>query len=147
MVIQRQVNPPVRASVRDLRRLGGQSWRSHRERGIHVTITSEPLTMFLNLLATARSFSTSAVANFPKLKTHSGAKKRWRAIASGKFKRVCIPCPSATRSTKPSLSSQAHANHSHKNVSKRPARKNNLAQTTYSSQSQTATLKKLLPYA
>ncbi|KAF8558252.1 hypothetical protein OG21DRAFT_1433434 [Imleria badia] len=84
--------------------------------------------MFLNVLATARSFSTSAVANFPKLKSHSGAKKRWSAIASGKFKR-------------------AHANHSHKNVSKRPARKNNLAQTAYSSQSQTATLKKLLPYA
>ncbi|KAN0087640.1 hypothetical protein V8E55_006261 [Tylopilus felleus] len=83
---------------------------------------------FSNLFATARSFSTSAVSHFPKLKTHSGANKRWRAIASGKFKR-------------------AHANHSHKNVSKRPARKNNLAQTTYSSQSQTATLKKLLPYA
>ncbi|KAG9315706.1 hypothetical protein JVU11DRAFT_3353 [Chiua virens] len=89
--------------------------------------------MFSFLLSTARSFSTSAVANFPKLKTHSGAKKRWRAIASGKFKRhgMC----------------QAHANHSHKNVSKRPARKNNLAQTTYSSQSQTVTLKRLLPYA
>ncbi|KAI9573525.1 hypothetical protein HD554DRAFT_2012773 [Boletus coccyginus] len=84
--------------------------------------------MFLNLLSTARAFSTSAIANFPKLKTHSGAKKRWRAIASGKFKR-------------------AHANHSHKNVSKRPARKNNLAQTAYSSQSQTATLRRLLPYA
>ena len=36
-----------------------------------------------------RSFSTTAVAQFPKLKTHQGAKKRWRAIANGKFKRVC----------------------------------------------------------
>lgn len=45
------------------------------------------------LLSTVRSFSTSAIANFPKLKTHSGAKKRWRAIASGKFKRVGILFP------------------------------------------------------
>ncbi|KAH0832118.1 hypothetical protein J3R83DRAFT_13027, partial [Lanmaoa asiatica] len=99
------------------------------------------------LFSTARSFSTSAVANFPKLKTHSGAKKRWCAIASGKFKRVGISCPNVTRSTDQYLPCQAHANHSHKNVSKRPARKNNLAQTAYSSQSQTTTLKKLLPYA
>jgi hypothetical protein len=57
------------------------------------------LNMFLNLLATARLFSTSAIASFPKLKSHSGAKKRWRAIASGKFKRVRVSCPTTTRST------------------------------------------------
>ncbi|KIK99846.1 hypothetical protein PAXRUDRAFT_822297 [Paxillus rubicundulus Ve08.2h10] len=85
--------------------------------------------MFLvGLLSTSRTFSTSVIACFPKLKSHSGAKKRWRAIASGKFKR-------------------AHANHSHLNVTKRPGRKNNLAQTAYSKTTQTATLKKLLPYA
>ncbi|KAH7885209.1 hypothetical protein F5I97DRAFT_1811391 [Phlebopus sp. FC_14] len=77
---------------------------------------------------TARLFSTSCAVNFPKLKSHSGTKKRWRAIANGKFKR-------------------AHANHSHLNVSKRPGRKNELAQTAYSRGSQTPTLKKLLPYA
>ncbi|KIJ62649.1 hypothetical protein HYDPIDRAFT_93969 [Hydnomerulius pinastri MD-312] len=85
--------------------------------------------MFLaRLVSTARSFSTSAVASFPKLKSHSGTKKRWKAIASGKFKR-------------------AHANHSHLNMTKRPGRKNNLNQTAYSSPTQTAILKKLLPYA
>ncbi|KAF9221553.1 ribosomal protein L35 [Gyrodon lividus] len=82
---------------------------------------------FVGLVSTARSFSTSATACFPKLKSHSGAKKRWRVIASGKFKR-------------------AHANHSHLNVTKRPGRKNNLAQIAYSNATQTATLKKLLPY-
>lgn len=43
---------------------------------------------FPRVLATTRLFSTSAVAQFPKLKSHSGAKKRWRSIASGIFKRV-----------------------------------------------------------
>lgn len=36
------------------------------------------------------SFSTSAIVHFPKLKTHHGAKKRWKAISSGKFKRVRV---------------------------------------------------------
>lgn len=35
-----------------------------------------------------RLFSTSPVAQYPKLKSHSGAKKRWRSMASGVFKRV-----------------------------------------------------------
>ncbi|RPD62327.1 hypothetical protein L226DRAFT_335353 [Lentinus tigrinus ALCF2SS1-7] len=83
--------------------------------------------LFPRVLGTARLFSTSAAAQFPKLKSHSGAKKRWRSIASGIFKR-------------------AKAGHKHLNVNKSPARKNALAQTTYSHGSQTATLKKLLPY-
>ena len=44
--------------------------------------------LFPRVLETARLFSTSAAAQFPKLKSHSGAKKRWRSIASGIFKRV-----------------------------------------------------------
>jgi hypothetical protein len=55
------------------------------------------LTMFpLALLSTTRQrivllprlFSSSATLGYPKLKTHSGSKKRWRALASGVFKRV-----------------------------------------------------------
>ena len=44
----------------------------------------------LRIFGAIRSFSTTAVVQFPKLKTHQGAKKRWRAIANGKFKRVCF---------------------------------------------------------
>ncbi|OSD07266.1 hypothetical protein PYCCODRAFT_1463558 [Trametes coccinea BRFM310] len=79
------------------------------------------------ILTTARLFSTSAAAQFPKLKSHSGAKKRWRSIASGIFKR-------------------ARAGHKHLNVNKDSARKNYLSQTAYSHGSQTVRLKKLLPY-
>ena len=44
---------------------------------------------FSRVFSTARLFSTSAVAEAGyKLKSHSGAKKRWRSIASGVFKRV-----------------------------------------------------------
>ncbi|EJF63481.1 hypothetical protein BD309DRAFT_862232 [Dichomitus squalens] len=83
--------------------------------------------MLARVLGTARLFSTSAVAQFPKLKSHSGAKKRWRSIASGIFKR-------------------GKAGHKHLNVNKSPARKNALGQTAYSNPSQTSRLKKLLPY-
>ncbi|OSX59929.1 hypothetical protein POSPLADRAFT_1095945, partial [Postia placenta MAD-698-R-SB12] len=62
-----------------------------------------------------------------KLKSHQGAKKRWRSIASGIFKR-------------------GHAGHKHLNVNKSPARKNKLSQTALSHGSQTTRLKKLLPY-
>ena len=40
------------------------------------------------LVSAVRLFSTSPVAQYPKLKSHSGAKKRWRSMASGVFKRV-----------------------------------------------------------
>ncbi|KAH8114702.1 ribosomal protein L35 [Phellopilus nigrolimitatus] len=81
----------------------------------------------LGLFRAVRSFSTSAVSEFPKLKSHSGAKKRWRAIANGHFKR-------------------AQAGHSHLNVTKRPGRKNCLGRTAYSNSTQKAILKKALPY-
>ncbi|TFK52627.1 hypothetical protein OE88DRAFT_1657990 [Heliocybe sulcata] len=84
------------------------------------SIITRPLT------STARLFSSSAVQQ--KLKSHQGAKKRWKAIANGTFKR-------------------AHAGHKHLNVHKSPSRKNHLAQTAYSNKTQTAHLKKLLPYA
>ena len=47
--------------------------------------------LFTRVLGMTRLFSTSAAVQFPKLKSHSGAKKRWRSIASGIFKRVCVP--------------------------------------------------------
>ncbi|KII86780.1 hypothetical protein PLICRDRAFT_268747 [Plicaturopsis crispa FD-325 SS-3] len=76
-----------------------------------------------------RAFSTTPVSSFPKLKTHSGARKRWKAIASGVFKR-------------------AKAGHSHLNVVKRPGRKNRLAQTAYAEPGpQTKRLQRLMPYA
>ncbi|KAF8964410.1 hypothetical protein BDZ97DRAFT_1700532 [Flammula alnicola] len=77
-----------------------------------------------------RLFSTTSVAEAGyKMKSHSGAKKRWRSLASGSsFKR-------------------GKAGHSHMNVSKPPARKNRLSQTAYSTSTQTHKLKKLLlPY-
>ncbi|KAI9465597.1 hypothetical protein BJY52DRAFT_1245031 [Lactarius psammicola] len=80
------------------------------------------------VVASPRLFSTFVPLGYPKLKTHSGTKKRWRAIASGVFKR-------------------AHAGHSHLNVTKRPGRKNCLSLTAYSAPSQTAKLKKLMPYS
>ncbi|KAI0252445.1 hypothetical protein BJV78DRAFT_356858 [Lactifluus subvellereus] len=80
------------------------------------------------IVSSPRLFSSSATLGYPKLKTHSGSKKRWRALASGVFKR-------------------AHAGHSHLNVSKRPGRKNRLSLTAYSAPSQTAKLKKLMPYS
>ncbi|KIY64467.1 hypothetical protein CYLTODRAFT_380841, partial [Cylindrobasidium torrendii FP15055 ss-10] len=75
-------------------------------------------------------FSVSAIAEAGyKLKSHSGTKKRFKALASGKkFKR-------------------ANAGHIHLNVDKSPARKNRLAQTGYATQTQVKKLrKKLLPY-
>lgn len=42
------------------------------------------------LLRTGRAFSTSPSIWFPKLKTHSGTKKRWRSLPNGLFKRVCL---------------------------------------------------------
>ncbi|CAA7271319.1 unnamed protein product [Cyclocybe aegerita] len=77
-----------------------------------------------------RLFSTSSVAEAGyKMKSHSGAKKRWRSLASGSsFKR-------------------GKAGHSHLNVSKAPAQKNRLSTTAYSNAAQTHKLKKLLlPY-
>ncbi|KAI0087901.1 hypothetical protein BDY19DRAFT_892459 [Irpex rosettiformis] len=87
--------------------------------------------MFFTRLATAfsavRQFSTTAIAEYPKLKSHSGAKKRWRSLSTGKFKR-------------------AHAYHSHLNANKGSAQKHRLGKTAYSHDKQTVTLKKLLPY-
>ena len=101
---------------------------------------------FNRVLATTRLFSTSASAQFPKLKSHSGAKKRWRSIASGVFKRVCMHPANASQYLISTLVLQAKAGHKHLNVNKSPARKNALGQTAYSNASQTSQLKKLLPY-
>lgn len=47
-------------------------------------------TMFtLRSIVSTRLFSTSALLQYSyKLKSHQGAKKRWRSLASGVFKRV-----------------------------------------------------------
>ncbi|KIL63234.1 hypothetical protein M378DRAFT_187084 [Amanita muscaria Koide BX008] len=96
---------------------------------------------FSHLAASAHSFlrpasgsyrlfsTTTAVEAGYKMKSHSGAKKRWRSLASGtSFKRP-------------------KAGHSHLNVTKSPARKNRLGNTAISTPTQTHKLKKLLlPY-
>ena len=41
------------------------------------------------LVPSVRFFSSTAVPQYPKLKSHSGAKKRWKSLPNGKFKRVC----------------------------------------------------------
>ncbi|PFH54087.1 hypothetical protein AMATHDRAFT_89069, partial [Amanita thiersii Skay4041] len=77
-----------------------------------------------------RSFSASSIVEAGyKMKSHSGAKKRWRSLASGNsFKRP-------------------KAGHHHLNVTKRPGRINRLGNTAYSTSAQTHKLKKLLlPY-
>ncbi|KAH8825389.1 hypothetical protein DL96DRAFT_1500951 [Flagelloscypha sp. PMI_526] len=75
-----------------------------------------------------RLFTASTVAHKYKLKSHSGAKKRWRSLAGGLFKRW-------------------KTGHQHKNEHKTSANKNALGATAYSVGLQTSKLKrKLLPY-
>ena len=62
-----------------------------------------------------------------KLKTHSGAKKRFKLTKNGKVKR-------------------AHAFKSHILNKKTTKRKRNLRQTAVADVTNTATLKKLIPY-
>ncbi|KXN88271.1 hypothetical protein AN958_07730 [Leucoagaricus sp. SymC.cos] len=94
-----------------------------------------------------RLFSTTPIIEAGyKLKSHSGAKKRWRSLASGKsFKRVRVV--SLKEDCVNHRKMQDKAYHSHLAVSKSPARKNRLSQTAYSNPSQTHQLRKvLLPY-
>ncbi|KAF9533151.1 hypothetical protein CPB83DRAFT_758381 [Crepidotus variabilis] len=79
---------------------------------------------------TTRLFSTSKVVEAGyKMKSHSGAKKRWRSLGSG------------------NLFKRGKAGHWHLNTSKSPAQKNRLSTTAYSTPTQTHKLKKLLlPY-
>ncbi|KAF7288511.1 Ribosomal protein L35 [Mycena chlorophos] len=85
----------------------------------------------LRPLATwARAFSTTSVLEAGyKLKSHSGAKKRWRSSPGlQSFKR-------------------GRAGRAHLNTSKAPARLNRLGNTAYSTPAQTHKLRKvLLPY-
>ncbi|KIM43293.1 hypothetical protein M413DRAFT_444112 [Hebeloma cylindrosporum] len=75
-----------------------------------------------------RLFSTTPAVEAYKMKSHSGAKKRWRSLSGSAFKR-------------------GKAGHSHLNVSKSAGRKNALSTTAYSNSAQTHKLKKLLlPY-
>ncbi|KAF8349457.1 hypothetical protein F5887DRAFT_946228 [Amanita rubescens] len=85
---------------------------------------------FVSATSPYRFFSTTQIVQAGyKMKSHSGAKKRWRSLASGSsFKRP-------------------KAGHSHLNVTKSPARKNRLSNAAYSTSAQTHKLKKLLlPY-
>jgi len=63
----------------------------------------------------------------PKIKTHSGAKKRLSLTASGKVKR-------------------SHANRRHILNKKSTKRKRGLRQTAYADASNVAVAKKLIPY-
>ena len=63
----------------------------------------------------------------PKIKTHSGAKKRFKLTASGKVKR-------------------AHAFKSHILNKKTTKRKRNLRKTTVADVTNTAAVKKMVPY-
>jgi large subunit ribosomal protein L35 len=63
----------------------------------------------------------------PKIKTHSGAKKRFKLTKNGKVKR-------------------AHAFKSHILNKKTTKRKRNLRQTVVADVTNTATIKKLIPY-
>ncbi|KAF8895485.1 hypothetical protein BD779DRAFT_1382198, partial [Infundibulicybe gibba] len=79
----------------------------------------------LPLRLISRGFSTTPAVNAGyKMKSHSGAKKRWRSLASGNaYKR-------------------GKAGHSHLNASKSPARINRLGATAYATEAQTHKLKK-----
>lgn len=63
----------------------------------------------------------------PKIKTHSGAKKRFKLTKSGKVKR-------------------AHANKSHILNKKSTKRKRGLRQGTIADVTNTAAIKKMIPY-
>lgn len=63
----------------------------------------------------------------PKIKTHSGAKKRFKLTKNGKVKR-------------------AHAYKSHILNKKSTKRKRNLRKTAVADRTNVATLKKLIPY-
>ncbi len=63
----------------------------------------------------------------PKLKTHSGSKKRFSLTKNGKVK-------------------HAHANKSHILNKKTTKRKRGLRKTTYADKTTVATIKKLIPY-
>lgn len=63
----------------------------------------------------------------PKLKTHSGAKKRFNLTKTGKVKR-------------------AHAFKSHILTKKVTKRKRGLRQTTYADQTNVAAIKQMIPY-
>ncbi|KAF8510857.1 hypothetical protein JB92DRAFT_2813491 [Gautieria morchelliformis] len=79
------------------------------------------------LLGGSSSFTTSALNYFPKLKSHSGTKKRWSSLPNGLFKR-------------------GKAGHKHLNATKAPGRINRLGATAYSHGFQSSKLRKLLPY-
>ncbi len=63
----------------------------------------------------------------PKLKTHSGAKKRFKLTKSGKVKR-------------------AHANKSHILTKKSTKRKRGLRKAAYADKTNVAAIKALIPY-
>ena len=101
-------------------------------RTLHSPFSSTPTQLSLTLLSTARHFiissprhfSSSATLGYPELKTHSGSKKRWRALPPGALKRLGRAGSPFQRH--PFFTSQPHSDHSQLNVTKRPGRKNRL---------------------
>ncbi|OLY85463.1 50S ribosomal protein L35, partial [Smittium mucronatum] len=88
-----------------------------------------------SLVAAVAPFKTPLLANYAtifsrqmsKLKTHTGAAKRWKRVASGLFKR------------KP-------AGKQHLNSKMRSSRRRELGKTVLSNHVQTRALNRLLPY-
>lgn len=52
------------------------------------TSTTSLLNAVAGFRSGSRSFATSSALWYPKLKSHSGTKKRWRSLPNGLFKRV-----------------------------------------------------------
>ncbi|KAH6908000.1 ribosomal protein L35-domain-containing protein [Coprinopsis sp. MPI-PUGE-AT-0042] len=94
------------------------------------TASQSCLRSIASSFAQRSAFSTSPVAEAGyKMKSHSGAKKRWKSLGNGTaFKR-------------------AKAGHSHLNAHKSAEQKNRLSGTAYANATQAARLRKqLLPY-
>ena len=104
-----------------------------------------------------RTFSTSPLVQAArvkkyKLKTHHGAAKRWKALASGMFKRVNIPLSYLANRTADASNGNIYLlkrkeGRSHFNVKKSPSNLNNLGQAAYANIWQSRHLRRLLPYA
>ncbi|KZW03224.1 hypothetical protein EXIGLDRAFT_828595 [Exidia glandulosa HHB12029] len=98
-----------------------------------------------------RSFSSSASTQKYKLKTHSGTRKRFKALPSGLFKRVrLVVCGSSfglisSPSLLLCLHLQGQPGRVHNNTPS--CRENNKPRTAMATPTQRVHLKRLMPYA
>ena len=81
----------------------------------------------------------------PKIKTHSGAKKRFKTTKSGKVKRAhAYTSHILTKKTTKRI--RAHANKSHILTKKNTKRKRNLRKTSVADTTNVKQIKRLIPY-